>query len=223
MGYRSTKPDQAPLRLRILDLAKTRVRYGYFRIYILLRWGGGWSIISGSIGFTARRGLRPRSPRRHVSAADRERQPAATRLNELWSMGFFRLRALTVVGAFAREALAIEVDQGIRGEQAVEVMTRLAFVRGAPATIKVDNGPEFVPKALDRWAYANGGTLDFGRPDKPTDNARGILQRPVCEMSASTHTGSCRWPTQRPRSRRGITMRAILTLPWGGARPKSPL
>lgn len=38
--YRSTKPDQAPLRMRICDLAKSRVRYGYFRIYILLRREG---------------------------------------------------------------------------------------------------------------------------------------------------------------------------------------
>jgi hypothetical protein len=40
----------------------------------------------------------------------------------------------------------------------------------------------------------------------------------VCGMSASAHTGSCRWPTQRPRSRRGggSTTRAVLTLPWGG-------
>lgn len=51
--YRSTKPDQAPLRLRIRDLAKTRVRYGCFRIYILLR--REWSITNGSIGCTARR------------------------------------------------------------------------------------------------------------------------------------------------------------------------
>jgi putative transposase len=41
-----------------------------------------------------------------------------------------RLRALTVVDAFTREALAIEVDQGIKGEQVVDVMTRLAFIRG---------------------------------------------------------------------------------------------
>ena len=41
--YRLTKPDQAPLRLRICDLAKTRVRYGYFRIYILLR-REGWMV-----------------------------------------------------------------------------------------------------------------------------------------------------------------------------------
>ena len=49
--------------------------------------------------------------------------------------------------------------------------TRLALIRGAPRTIRVDNGPEFVSKALDRWAYENGVTLDFSRPGKPTDNA----------------------------------------------------
>ena len=76
-----------------------------------------------------------------------------------------------MVDAFTREALAIEVDQGIRGEQVVAVMTRLALMRGAPKTIRVDNGPEFVSKTLDRWAYQNGVTLDFSRPGKPTDNA----------------------------------------------------
>ena len=81
-----------------------------------------------------------------------------------------RLRALTVVDAFTREALAIEVDQGIKGEQVVAVVGRLALLRGAPCAIQVDNGPEFVSKALDRWAYENGVTLDFSRPGKPTDN-----------------------------------------------------
>ena len=50
-------------------------------------------------------------------------------------------------------------------------MARIASVRGAPKTIRVDNGPEFISKALDRWAYENGVTLDFSRPGKPTDNA----------------------------------------------------
>ena len=82
-----------------------------------------------------------------------------------------RLRALTVVDAFTREALAIEVDQGIAGEQVVDAMARLTLIRGAPRSIRVDNGPEFVSKALDRWAYQNGVTLEFSRPGKPTDNA----------------------------------------------------
>ena len=47
----------------------------------------------------------------------------------------------------------------------------MTLLRGAPGAIQVDNGPEFVSKALDRWAYENGVTLDFPRPGKPTDNA----------------------------------------------------
>ena len=58
----------------------------------------------------------------------------------------------------------------IKGEQVVDV-TRLAVIRGAPDSIRVDNGPEFVSKAFDRWAYENGVTLDFSRPGKSTDNA----------------------------------------------------
>ena len=56
--------------------------------------------------------------------------------------------------ADTREALAIDVDQGIKGEQVVEAMTRISAVR-------VDNGPEFISNALDRWAYENKVTLDF--------------------------------------------------------------
>ncbi len=80
-------------------------------------------------------------------------------------------QALTVVDAYTREALTIEVDHGIKGEQVVDAVTRIAMRRSAPRTIRVDNGPEFVSKALDRWAYENAVTLDFSRPGKPTDNA----------------------------------------------------
>ena len=48
---------------------------------------------------------------------------------------------------------------------------QLTLARGAPRTIRVDNGPEFVSRALDCWAYGNGVALDFSRPGKPTDNA----------------------------------------------------
>ena len=54
-----------------------------------------------------------------------------------------RSRALTVVDAFTREALAIDVDQGIKDEPVVEVMARISSIRGAPRTIRVDNVPEF--------------------------------------------------------------------------------
>lgn len=82
-----------------------------------------------------------------------------------------RIRALTVVDNFSRESLAIEVGQGITGEQVVAVMNRIVAEREAPKTIPVDNGPEFMSRALDQWAYLHQVTLDFSRPGKPTDNA----------------------------------------------------
>lgn len=50
-------------------------------------------------------------------------------------------------------------------------MRELARLRGPSCAIQVDNGPEFVSKALDCWAYENGATLDFSRSGKPMDNA----------------------------------------------------
>jgi putative transposase len=51
----------------------------------------------------------------------------------------------------------------------VEAMTKITVARGARRAIRVDNRPEFISKALNRWAYENRFTLDFGRPGKPTD------------------------------------------------------
>ena len=167
--------------LHIPDLAATWTCYGYFRICILLR-REGWIVNHKRVNRRYRDdglSLRLKRPCRNVSAANGERQPAALAANEMWSMDFVsdalfdgrRLRALTVVDAFTREALAIDVDQDIKGEQVVAAITRIALSRGAPRTIRVDKGPEFISKALDRWAYENGVTLDFGRQGKPTDNA----------------------------------------------------
>jgi transposase InsO family protein len=53
----------------------------------------------------------------------------------------------------------------------VRPLIRLIISLGAiPKQIQVDNGSEFVSKALDKWAYEKKVTLDFSRPGKPTDN-----------------------------------------------------
>jgi putative transposase len=179
--YRALRNDQAALRGRIRERAAARVRYGYFRIY-LLRRREGWKIKHQRVYRLYRQAglsLRLRRPRRHVMAAHRAARPAAGAINENWSMDFVsdalfdgrRIRALTVVDDYSRESLAIEVGQSITGEQVVTVMKRLSAVRGAPKRIRVDNRPEFVSRAFDQWAYLHQVTLDFSRPGKPTDNA----------------------------------------------------
>ena len=53
----------------------------------------------------------------------------------------------------------------------VETLNQAVKRYGKPTCIRVDNGPEFISKELDLWAYARGVQLDFSRPGKPTDNA----------------------------------------------------
>ncbi|MVM36383.1 DDE-type integrase/transposase/recombinase [Spirosoma sp. HMF4905] len=82
-----------------------------------------------------------------------------------------KIRALTIVDNYSRQCIAIHVGQSLKAGDVVVVMNHLKSVDLAvPQRIQVDNGSEFISKALDLWAYDNGVTLDFSRPGKPTDN-----------------------------------------------------
>ncbi|APF89354.1 integrase (plasmid) [Ralstonia solanacearum FJAT-91] len=82
-----------------------------------------------------------------------------------------RFRCLNVVDDYTRECLVIEVDTSLPGLRVKQVLERLKEMRGLPASITVDNGPEFAGKVLDAWAYEAGVTLSFIRPGKPVENA----------------------------------------------------
>ena len=59
----------------------------------------------------------------------------------------------------------------LRGPDVVQRLESVCKTSGYPATIRVDQGSEFVSRDLDLWAYQNNVVLDFSRPGKPTDNA----------------------------------------------------
>jgi len=157
------------------------VHYGYRRLHILLR-REGWQVNHKLIyRLYVEEGLqmRRKRPRRNRSCQIRITRPQAKRTNESWSMDFMadqlfdgqRFRLLTLVDNFSRESLAIRVGQRLTGDDVVEVLEQVKEHRGVPESIRVDNGPEFISKSLDWWAYFNKVTLDFSRPGKPTDNA----------------------------------------------------
>ena len=81
-----------------------------------------------------------------------------------------RFRVLTLVDNMTRESPAIEVSSSFSGQAVAEVLERLAQTTGLPQGIQVDDGPEFVSKALDEWARRHQVTLAFSRPGTPTDN-----------------------------------------------------
>jgi len=178
--YQSQARDDTALRIRLRDLAASRVRYGYRRLHVLLL-REGWKINHKKVYRLYREmglSLRLKRSKKRPSQV-RGLVPAARRPNERWSMDFVsdslhdgrRFRALTIVDNFTRVSPAIEVGVSITGKRVATVLDRLKILHGLPTMITVDHGPEFTSRALDEWAYRNGVKLDFTRPGKPTDNA----------------------------------------------------
>ncbi len=81
-----------------------------------------------------------------------------------------QVKCLTVVDEFTRESLAIDIAGSIRSGRVIEVLSRLVSERGAPQHLRSDNGPEFVSKALLRWAVAESLDIALIAPGKPWQN-----------------------------------------------------
>lgn len=179
--YRSVKDPKLPLRQRMRELALVRVRYGYRRLHILLK-REGWQLGKNQayrLYSKEQLQLRTKLPRRRKMVVTRVARIKPIRANQAWSMDFVadqladgsKFRSLTIVDVYTREALAIEVGSGLRGEHVVAALNRLAAQRGTPTCLLVDNGSEFTGLLLDLWAYHHKTNIDFSRPGKPTDNS----------------------------------------------------
>ena len=82
-----------------------------------------------------------------------------------------QIRILSIVDNFSRLSPALDVRQSYRGADVVQTLEGIAAAYGRPKRIRLDNGPEFISKDLDLWAWTHSVILDFSRPGKPTDNS----------------------------------------------------
>lgn len=121
---------------------------------------------------------RPKRKKRYRSEV-RVKPDRAVSASEVWAMDFVsdrlrdgrRVKGLTLVDTYSKENHVLEFDTSLTGERVVNLLEFVVLMEGAPKAIQVDNGPEFICMALDKWAYSKGVSLYFSRPGKPTDNA----------------------------------------------------
>ena len=135
--YRSRRPDDAALRARLRDLAHQRHRFGYRRLYVLLRRDGEAASRNKVYRLYRAEGLavRKRKARRRAVGV---RAPLALALlpNARWSLDFVhdqlacgrRFRILNVVDDATRECLLAVADTSISGKR---VVPRTDGARGA--------------------------------------------------------------------------------------------
>ncbi len=178
---RSRARDQSALRLRIRELAHARPRFGYLRIWVLLR-REGWGVNRKRVRRLYRLDglqVRMRVRRRKHIALHRGPAPAPAGPTERWSMDFVHdaladgrpFRILTVVDQWSRSSPLLEVASRMSGDTVRAALDRVLGSAPRPRSITVDHGAEFQSRALEDWAYRRGVLLDFIRPGKPVENA----------------------------------------------------
>ena len=183
--YQRKERNEAALRARLRELAGERPRFGYRRLHRMLRrekenGTAKWVVNHKRVYRLYREeGLTMRRKGKRFRAEARVPMVLPTRANQMWTMDFTRdtlasgrkFRTLNLMDGYTREALCIEVDTSLPGLRVVQVLERVAQERGLPEAIQVDNGPEFISRPVDQWAYAKGVVLHFIDPGKPVQNA----------------------------------------------------
>jgi putative transposase len=185
--YARQERKDAPWRERLRELAGERVRFGYRRLWAMLRREKNadgtrrWVVNHKRVHRIYREeglAMRRKESKRLRSVARTPLQ-LPTRANEVWTMDFTKdhlasgraFRTLNLMDGYTREALWIEVDTSLPGQRVVRVLEWLKQTRGVPEVIQADNGPEFISQAVDQWAFAHGVRLHFIDPGKPVQNA----------------------------------------------------
>jgi putative transposase len=177
--YRSRRPAEAELRGRLRELANQRRRFGYRRLFILLRREGEPSGINRIYRLYREEGLTVRKRRaRRRAVGTRAPILVEAKVNARWSLDFVhdqlaggrRFRILNVVDDVTRECLAAIPDTSISGKRVARELTALIEQRGKPGLIVSDNGTEFTSNAIFTWAKEHGAAWHYIAPGKPMQN-----------------------------------------------------
>lgn len=178
--YVAKRPDDRPDIEALTALVEKHQRYGFRKLFILLRQAGSpwnhkrvWRVYC-EMKLNMRRRYKKRSrPEAPVTLV----QPISP--NQSWSMDFMSdalhdgraFRPFNVIDDFNREALRIEVDISLSAERITRVLEQIIVIRGAPQRIRTDHGPEFTSALFQAWCADHDIETEHSQPGKSTPNA----------------------------------------------------
>ena len=174
--------DEPALLARIAELVLLHPRYGYRRIWALLK-KDGWRINRKRVYRLWRReGYKvPRKKvkkRRLGVAGNGIQRQAATHANDVWAWDFVHdvdergrtIRWLMIVDEFTRESLVLEAARSFKATDVLDLLSELILIRGIPKHIRSDNGPEFIAKKIQKYLLDAKVKTLYIEPGSPWQN-----------------------------------------------------
>jgi putative transposase len=176
--YQRKRTDE-PLRTKLVELAREKPRFGYRRLQVLLRRNGERVNHKRLHRVYREAGLSLRRKKRKHCVRVGKPLMAQTAANQEWALDFVHdavecgraIRVLSVVDAYTRECLALEVDTSFASRRVTRVLDGIVAERGKPAAIRCDNGPELTSRHFLAWCVEQQIELVHIQPGKPTQNA----------------------------------------------------
>ncbi|MDB0037674.1 IS3 family transposase [Ascidiaceihabitans sp.] len=176
------RADEERLVADMIELTRQYGRYGYRRVAALLR-DAGWQVNDKRVERLWRReGLKvpmkqPKKGRIWMNDGSCVRLRPEYQ-NHVWSYDFVHhrtddgraFRTLNILDEYSRECLAIWVKRKLNSIEVIDALTDLFILRGIPAYIRSDNGPEFIAEALRDWIRAVGAKTAYIEPGSPWEN-----------------------------------------------------
>jgi transposase InsO family protein len=161
-----------------------RPRFGYRKITVELR-KDGWYInfkrvyriwTDNDLKTLKKKGRKNRGSSGCSDNACNKKKPEY--INQIWSYDFMseplengrKARILSILDEYTRECLTIDVAKRITAQDVIDILRYLFLVRGEPAYIRSDNGPEFTAKKVKKWLSDMGVTTLFIEPGSPWEN-----------------------------------------------------
>jgi putative transposase len=180
LAYESRK-DEGELLAELKDLAAANPRYGWRRLWAMLRRQGRVVNHKRVRRLCREHGLLLKQKRRRkrrgigVSVPCRAEYP-----NHVWAYDFVedrteagrKLRVLTVADEFTRQCLTVEVEYRMNARYVAQTLLRLFAERGTPKFVRSDNGPEFIARPLMRVLATEGVEARHIDPGSPWQNGR---------------------------------------------------
>jgi putative transposase len=219
----TARPVEERLVDRMLALVRRHPRYGYRRIWAVLR-AEGWRVNRKRVHRLWRRqGLKVPTKQRKKRRLGRSENGCIRRRAEhpddVWAWDFIfdrtadgrSLKWLTVTDEYTRENLVLEVRRRMPAAAVIEVLAELMRDRGVPRHIRSDNGPEFIAKAIQQWLGGLGVEVLYIEPGAPWENGYAesfhsrlrdeLLEREEFETLLEARAVAQAWQTDYNRER----------------------
>lgn len=178
--YKPKLADDHEIKDALTQLAEQYRRYGFKKMFNKIRQcGHTWNHKRVYRVYCDMRLNLRKKPKKRLPKREKQVLAQPSRINVSWSMDFMsdalmagkRFRTVNVLDDCNREALGIKASTSLPSKRVTEFLDFIAFARGYPLQLRVDNGPENISKEMQAWAKKHGVHIHYIQPGKPAQNA----------------------------------------------------